>query len=485
MSRTLGLGHRPGMLVYSLLTLGVIFFALIIGLAIPILPWWFVVVMALLPMVIVASAAAPHLGLLFILLLIFEAVPSIFQPRVPFGGGQLKLYDLLILYMAAVVLLRALLLNLSITQLVGRFMWPLVYLFFWVGVSVIYAHFYMRNEIVLAEARNFIGWLLIPLIVLGIDSPSRYRIFVRGVLLIAVIVAVYVSIQSFFDIRIMTGARVERLDVTQHGDVTRSIAGGGTYLMVFALFYFINRVVERQLHPILGAAVILILITGLTVSFGRGVWLATGIGLIVSSFVHRGVRGAVQTTVLASAMLGVLLSGVALIKPQLAEAVIDRASGISTEVGSGGSYHWREIENAEAYKSIVNRPLLGVGLGGEYKRTRSAEGSFAIETTYIHNGYLYFPLKMGWLAVLTPLLLIVAFALSLRDCFLKDGALDKGFLAAAAGAFSVPVITSLTQPEWVVLQSIAALSVLISFALLYLRFGAMSDTKKIRGAGVP
>lgn len=478
MSHALGLKHRQRLIAFLLLIPAVLLLALFVGLVIPILPWWFVIGVALVPIVFGSSLYAPHMGVLFVLLLIFEVVPDYVQPRVPFGGGQLKLYDLLIVYLAFIVLLRSLAAKVSIRQSIRHYWWPLVFVFSCVAASVVYGHFFMHSKFVLADGRNFIGWLLLPLIALSVDSPSRYRLFLRGILLIAIIIATYVSIQTFFGIRIMTAARVEYLD-PHDLDVVRSIAGGGTYMMVFALFYFINRVVDQKLPLLLGILPVALMISGLSVSFGRGVWIATAVGLLISTFLHRGIRGAVQATVLSGVMVAVLVSGIALVKPDLAHAIADRALGIETEVKSGGSLHWRASENTEALNSIANRPLFGVGLGGEYKKGYSLTGgSFKNETSYIHNAYLYFPLKMGWVAALAPFLLILGFRSSLRDCLGTAGQQDRGFLAATAGAFSVPVITSFTQPEWSSLQGIAAFAVLMSFTLLYRRFGSHLSSRK-------
>lgn len=471
MNNVLGLSRKPSVLVYVLIALATLFFALFFGLVAAVLPWWLIITLVLLPIVFMASLYAPHLGLFFSLMLIFEVIPSAFQARLPLAGGHLKIYDLLIIYLAIVVLLRTLFKGSGIKQQMGSLWWPLVYLFSVVALSIIYAHFYTGNKTVLAEGRNFIGWALVPLIVLGIDTKNRYLWFMRGILLIGIVIALYVSIQSFFGIRIMTAARVELLD--QSGsDVVRSIAGGGTYLMVFALFYFLNRVLDRKLPIVLIVPIIFLLTTGLAVSFGRGVWVATGVGLLVSAFLRGGVKSMIFTGMVTGTMVLLLIGGITLIKPDLAESMLDRAFSIQSEVQSGGSFHWRELENIAALDKIASHPLVGVGIGGEYKQNVISKDSFAIENTYIHNGYLYFPLKMGLLAVFVPLLVVGGFVLTMRDCLRKKEVMDRGFLAATAGAFSVPVITSFTQPEWVVMQSIAAISILISLALLYRRFGA-------------
>jgi hypothetical protein len=465
----------PGLPVNAGWISAFVMLAVLLGLIVAVFPWWFAIGVVLIPFVFFASVSMPHVGLVFTLFLIFEVVPSAFQPGVPFGGGQLKLYDILIMYLSGVVLLRAMAQKLAVRPLIGSYWWPLVFLFCCVGVSLFYVQFVAHNRLVLGEARNFIGWLIVPLIVLGIDTQSRYRIFVREILFIATVIAVFVTIQSLFDLRIMTGARVEALDANQNSDVTRSIAGGGTYLMIFALYFAINRIADGKYSTLWAVPFALLMGAGLAVSFGRGVWIATGIGLLASALLHRGAKSAFVTAVLGAVSIGIVLAGLAAIKPRIAEAVVSRAAGVSEEVGSGGSFNWRKTENAEALKNIAAKPLFGVGIGGEYKHVSSSVASFEIETRYIHNGYLYFPLKMGWMAAFVPILLIVGFVSGLKKCLARPGNQDRGFLAATGASFLVPVITCFTQPEWSTMQSIAALAVLMAMTLLYLRFGSFAD----------
>ena len=165
----------------------------------------------------------------------------------------------------------------------------------------------------------------------------------------------------------------------------------------------------------------------------------------------------------------------------MAEAALERFTGIGAEFRAGESFGWRLRENDAALARIERHLFTGVGIGGEYKQT----GSLDQETTYIHNGYLYFPLKMGIFAAFIPFAFIVAFVITVRQAGVrhqKTG--DPAFVAALCGAFSVPVMTSGTQPEWTAPQGIAAYAILIGLALLYRSFGAMPAPPRPKiGAG--
>jgi len=215
---------------------------------------------------------------------------------------------------------------------------------------------------------------------------------------------------------------------------------------VFALFVFLNRLAEapRQFWWLLPAIGLMLL--GLAVQFGRGVWVATAAGLLVSAFMHRGWVGAARVLLIGGLALATLVAGLSLLRPRMVDALEERALGIVPELRAGGSFHWRVVENNEALRRIAERPLTGVGIGGDYKRTISSSGSFAVETRYIHNSYLYFPLKMGVLASLVPVAFILAFMLTARRVHRLQDARDRGLLAALCGSFVVPVLTSGTQP---------------------------------------
>jgi hypothetical protein len=445
--------------------------ALVLGLAINFLPWMLVVGLIVAPIVALGSVANPMVGLVVVLMLIFEAIPKS-GVKLPIGGGQLELSDVLLIFLAGTLLIRALVNRQRPLQEMGPMRWPLYYLAACMLASVFYVRGYAHNTAMLSEGRGAIVWLVLPIIVLSADSPRRFRHLVWAVVGIGLVVALYVTLQSLFDIRIMTGARVEQLDAKWNRDVTRSVAGGGIYVVIFSLYLLLNRMFEGRLRWYLALPMALLLVTGLGVQFGRGVWLASAVGLIASALLFSGLRGVLRVVAVGGFAIGLMLMATYAYKPRLAEALVERAAGVSAEIESGGSFGWRRLENQAALSSIERRPWTGVGIGGEYKQTVSRVGSFGVETIYIHNAYLYFPLKMGLLAAFVPFAFIVAFVVSMRQGAHRHRAThDRGLAAALAGAFLVPVLTSYTQPEWVSPQGVAAFAVFMGMAVLYRRFG--------------
>lgn len=462
--------HRPPHPASAVwISLAVAALGVLLGLVTAVFPWYYTLLLVVAPAAFVLSAAAPWAGLVFALALLFEVIPKAFVPQVPLVGGRLQGYDVLLLYLAALYGLRlALAGRLTAWRELGPFRWALLYLAAAGAVSLVYARFVAGNEFAMSEARVLIAWLVLPLALAFFGDRVGLRRLTTAVLAFGCIVALYASVQSLFDLRIMTEARVESLDVA-NADVTRSIAGGGVYLVAFALFVFLNRLAEapRQFWWLLPAIGLMLL--GLAVQFGRGVWVATAAGLLVSAFMHRGWVGAARVLLIGGLALATLVAGLSLLRPRMVDALEERALGIVPELRAGGSFHWRVVENNEALRRIAERPLTGVGIGGDYKRTISSSGSFAVETRYIHNSYLYFPLKMGVLASLVPVAFILAFMLTARRVRRLHDARDRGLLAALCGAFVVPVLTSGTQPEWISPRGIAAMALLMAMLLMLLR----------------
>ncbi|MFY9511292.1 MAG: O-antigen ligase family protein [Rubrivivax sp.] len=470
MSRTLALHapirpwQRQGAAARAALIVAALLLAPLLGLMTVFLPWQYVVVLVGAPILAVAAISFPLAGLVAVYALIFEAVPGFLQPDLPIGGIRLKLFDLAIAYLLAIALCRAVLQGRTLWAPLREFRWPLVYLLVALAASVFYVKTMAPNDRMLAEARAHIVWLLLPLTVFTLSTRDKHRRFLLCCAGIVAVVCVYMLLQTGLDLRIMTGSRVEALDAGANADVVRSIAGGAIYIVVFVMFLTLNRLWEGRLSGWVALPLLLLLLLGIAVQFGRGIWVASAMGLLVSAVVFRGFSGLLKTSLAMGTLLALAFSLVLVVKPKTAEAMLERVTSIQGEIERGGSFGWRRIENETARRVIAARPLMGTGVGGDYKGVVSRTASFANETTYIHNGYLYFPLKMGIWTAGIPFAFMLAFALCVRRYRRGDdgGGLDRGLLAALIGAFVVPLAASYTQPEWTNPKGIAAYSLLMA-----------------------
>jgi O-antigen ligase len=371
--------------------------------------------------------------------------------------------------------------KLPITAALGPSFWPFVYVVSCVAISTIYGRVFLGHQFAISEARNQIVWLLIPLMAIYVDSPKRFQLLLRATLFAAIVISIYLVTQSVFNIDIM-GNRVESLDNRGNQDVIRSTAGGGVYLIAFATMYFLGMGISRRIPLLLVFMSVLVLVAGLAVTFGRGVWVATACGLLLASVLNRGFIGGIKTSIVGGVILMLFLAGTVVVKPRVAEALVDRVTGLATEFERGASFGDRLTENADAIKAIRNHPLLGVGMGGEYVVTVR---TFDVDGRYIHNSYLFFPLKMGMIAAAVPFTFMLFFIGIYRGWFAKLSVQSRTVPAAIAGAFFVPMVTSVTQPEWAAPQGIAAISLLFMLAWLYRRLNIASTSESLEGAAKP
>jgi hypothetical protein len=450
---------------------GFIAAAALYGVAIAVLPWPVAIGFFVAPLVLVIALARPEIGWLLIVAMVVEVIPSGLQPTLTLGSGGIKAYDFVLGILAVSQLLRYFLRRPTSLAWPGVMSLPLLYLLAGVSVSVCYVLIVRPNANWLSEARVQLLWLLLPLAVIGIDTPERHRRLIIGIVGFGLVIAGYMIMQAFLGLHIMTDARIEALDIYSNADVTRSIAGGGIYLLVFALILSINGLIHRRVGWPAGLTAVVTLTLGLAVQYGRGIWLAAAAGLLLSAFLYRGLVAAVSTGLVAALAVALLLIGLSIERPRVAEALIERATGILEEVDSGASLRWRFVENRDALFQIEQHPLLGVGIGGEYKAANTH--SFPNETRYLHNGYLYFPLKLGLWAGAIPATFVGVFVLLMRRILRRaqPSSMERLYAASLAGAGVVPVLTCFTQPEWTDPRGVTALAALFSLLLLLLRDG--------------
>jgi O-antigen ligase len=106
------------------------------------------------------------------------------------------------------------------------------------------------------------------------------------------------------------------------------------------------------------------------------------------------------------------------------EALSERATSILTpeETLDSASLEWRLFENEAAIDSIKDHPLIGVGLGNDYRPMTILQGEargwlYPLDgddrlTRFVHNGYLYLTTKMGLIGMSVFAWMAVAFVVS-------------------------------------------------------------------------
>ena len=416
------------------------------------------------------AARAPFAGLILGLCLLFEVIPAQFQPTIALVHGSIKLIDLWFACLACVLLPRVFRHPRLQRAAFSPFHWCLLLLLVLTLVSLVYSICYASNKAAISEARELALWLILPMLAYAIEQPRQLSQFVSALVGIGLGLSALALLQSFSGMQFAAAMRVAPLS-PDFLDVTRVIAGGGTYLTGFAIIYLVLQSFSSRRALLWRLPLLLFLGAGLALSFGRGMWVATVIGLLAAVWFAQGWRGLVWTGAGGAALTTVLLAGLFMFKPAVVHAVVDRAAGLGQEISGGASFKWRAIENREALRAIGDHPVLGVGIGGEYKKFATSDANFDIEKRYLHNAYLNFPVKLGIAGLLFPLLMVFCF-FRLAVAWWRTPGHQRLLGCAAIGGFVVPLLTSFTQPEWVRTQGIAALCCLIAVLCLDKSFAA-------------
>lgn len=93
---------------------------------------------------------------------------------------------------------------------------------------------------------------------------------------------------------------------------------------------------------------------------------------------------------------------------EIIEAIQDPATLIS----ANGTFAFHVLDWVDAWNSIVERPLLGYGFGGQFVRVYTLSpiaGGESIEPGIVHNQYLTFWLKMGLIGLAAYLWVFISF----------------------------------------------------------------------------
>jgi O-antigen ligase len=317
------------------------------------------------------------------------------------------------------------------------------------------------------ETTPFLFWLIFPVIALSLNSIRRLNFFVIVLLLIAAYIALGQFIQAIFGIEVFFSGRLEQAETLgkEYSGVMRSVTGS-ILLLLLGLFVSVALYLVRARNLLLFPFMALCA-AGLMFTYGRTLMAVSIVGLLVITFIL-GVRRIYKLAIISGITLAIVISGLVVYKPAILFAVQDRLLSVQTEIKSGDSLTYRLIENRTAIPQIIDNPILGLGLGHDYRQPMLSitPGNDAdTQSRFIHNGYLYVALKLGIPALICYLLFIsVYFVQARKTIHLLTDQRQRAYLAATTGLMVMPLFTSLTRPEWMTASSTAVFA--ICFGLL-------------------
>lgn len=289
----------------------------------------------------------------------------------------------------------------------------------------------------------------------------------RLILAVALFIAVTALFQFFSGIQVVAQGRVGYLltEGADQSDITRVQLPGFVFVM-YAIIFSIFQLFETRSNKLLWIAFLALMLVAEYVNFGRALWLWTLISLLlILFFIHQKIR----YVVVLSLTLTFGSLGLWAISPDKFETIQTRLVSIKAEGGARTSYGWRKLENAYAMESIAASPLLGVGIGGEYRPWMREISKFKDHTRYIHNSYLFIATKTGLSSLLALLTLFVA--IWYKNLKSQKSAVESKTNDYPRNTIAVflPSILglSLTQPELVNPYGAFLISCIVGMTLFY------------------
>lgn len=374
----------------------------------------------------------PEAGLVVLIFMVAGFIPAdLIDLRLPIGGLDLR--DLCLLGMIGMLGLR------QMVRARPILVWPAVSVpllgFMTLALcSAVYALRYQGVEThwVFNELRTLTYYLIFFIVVWGIERTSQLKFLLAGLVAFANLANTLVITQQFFGrssplLAAMAGTNWYIRQQGEQADAfgtVRIIPPGQVMLfmvMVISFSFMVSSRVTPRLRRFF-ALEFMFLNAGMILTYTRGQWIASVIALGFSTlFLAPPDKARLLRQVLAAGLVVLFIFGVfgSAFEQQFetsafAEAVTERASSIFTpqQTLDSASLQWRLFEDEEAIKSIMQHPIMGVGLGNTYRditllqgEARGwwgtlASGSYGRFTRYVHNSYLYITAKMGLTGIL-------------------------------------------------------------------------------------
>ena len=465
------------MIYRALLGCGLVFACVLVGMMVAVLPYWFVIAVAVVPLFFLLIAWRLEYGVLAVLALVSGILHEAFLPSL----SLLRAGDLSFFAVVAITIASGHTPSKGFRRSELKLWIPFVAFLLLVPVSVVHAYFLLglSPKDVFGEGRHLMFLLLFPLTVAVLNTKERVRRFILGLLLLGALFSLGQIVQSFFNVRIFgdSGRLViaETLGVKSY-DATIS-STSGINIIILVLFTSVGWYVLKEIKSFKFLSLSALCALGILLTFGRTTWGVTLLGLAVVMYLL-GLRK--TGPVLVWSLVGSSLAFALLIafKPAMVNALVVRATSVEKEVEYGSSAAWRYYEAKQILPQIAASPILGLGLGAAY-RAPARSDALPEQVRYIHNGYLYMASKLG-LPALALFVWCVGMVLlwSWRGAQAEPDPRTRGTYAAIfAGVLSV-LLASVTEPHLMRDSSLAFLGVLAGLTVALRRHARLPGPQR-------
>lgn len=429
------------------------FVALFFGLASAVLPAWFVFSALLVPAVAVLLLMRPEYALTACIALVCGLIHPALVPRIPAFGGAFAAADaaLSMLTLYAVWSYATQTGKVASTPVAGARMLAASLSLFAIALAIVVTTSLALRELkpalVLGETRDLLYLITLPIALVILREPKRQERFVVSVVVLGCLFSVGQVLQGVFNIPVFGNQGISALETLgrQENSTTRANTLG-LNVIIFSLLLTLGAYVVGSLRKTLFLPVAGLLFIGIVLTFGRTTYAAVLFcGLLVVWWLDKKSLPKLTALLLLAIGLGSALG--AYWKPDSAAAVYYRLTSIGEEIDHGYSAQWRVWEVEAMLPLIKEHPLIGIGLGADYKGSRGSSLRPELNR-YVHNAYLYMAGKMGLPALFLFLFFMASvFAIGRRSA--RSHASTWSRIVGAAGAAMIIrfLLASITEPH--------------------------------------
>jgi len=431
----------------------------------------------------------PEYGILVIVVLTSSIVFEESLPLVPIGVGSLQITDIILLVSAGKIIS-----NIFFDKNYRYVSTPLdIPLTLFIAVIIYSAYNSIVNygldfNVVIRILRGFVYYSIFFLVTNLIKEKSQIKNLVNGMFVIAVVVAISMILQSLIgDAFTLVPGRVERAATFGEFEALRILPPGQTLIYCLMIIAMCCIRVSKRKHVMATSSfyIFLILGSGVLLTYKRDYWVVMilSFGLLIATGAKSERRKISSLFAIVSA-IGACIIAFSLFTGAMREtrlAVAERFDSLfaGKELKESNPIDDRMTENFYALSKISENPLLGNGLGNDYRP--DIYGKEDTLQNMVHNSYLHLLLNAGFVGTMFFICYYAIFAIrsvryigTVEDPYLRAVATGN-FLSGiglAVMAFANPIFL-----EW---YSIVIISIMIGINESIIR---ISKTEVVRVNG--
>lgn len=355
---------------------------------------------------LVCSAYKPELGIIILVIFISSILYEESLPLIPIGIGSLHIPDILLLFMFSLVVIKRFSNNKN-TLIISPLEKPLAFFLLLTTILVFVSikFFGINFNTVLRTFRPISYYLIFYIITNLIITKKQIKFLVTGLFFVAAVVALAMLIQTTAGKSISwipQSQTIQAGGLYEEYNTLRLLPPGQTLLFASFMVATCFIIFYRGKSLLLSGYYYLIILLGIGVmlTFTRtylvGILLSTGFFLFLAENEDRKRLMALMawfvTFIILLLMVSLGTGG------KLDSAFNDISKRYLTlfagkDLVQSSSLSDRYLENSYAIQQIKEHPVLGIGLGNDYRP--AIYGSEDAIKYYVHNAYLYLIIDMG------------------------------------------------------------------------------------------